>query len=140
MRKQNLPIKRLATEEALTQVAVDELKYPDLEALYVARGRGARLAAVGRGAPRRGSLSGTPEEDVTEVPLARPVRIGHAGRGRPGRRWCAGCPDVWVRLGRCCTPVPGDEIMGFVTRGQGVSRAPHRLPEREVAANGSPSG
>jgi GTP pyrophosphokinase len=32
-----------------------------------------------------------------------------------------GLPDVWVRLGRCCTPVPGDEIIGFVTRGQGVS-------------------
>jgi GTP pyrophosphokinase len=26
-----------------------------------------------------------------------------------------------VRLSRCCTPVPGDEIMGFVTRGRGVS-------------------
>ena len=32
-----------------------------------------------------------------------------------------GLGDVWVRLGRCCTPVPGDEILGFVTRGQGVS-------------------
>ena len=32
-----------------------------------------------------------------------------------------GLPDVWVRLGRCCTPVPGDPIVGFVTRGQGVS-------------------
>ena len=75
MRKQNLPFKRLATEEALTQVAVDEMKYPDLEALYVAVGEGhvspqsvvARLARL---------LSGTPEEDVTEVPLARPVRLG----------------------------------------------------------------
>jgi GTP pyrophosphokinase len=28
---------------------------------------------------------------------------------------------VWVRLGRCCTPVPGDQILGFVSRGQGVS-------------------
>ena len=32
-----------------------------------------------------------------------------------------GLGDVWVRLGRCCTPVPGDDIMGFVTKGQGVS-------------------
>ena len=29
--------------------------------------------------------------------------------------------DVWVKLAKCCTPVPGDEIVGFVTRGQGVS-------------------
>jgi GTP pyrophosphokinase len=32
-----------------------------------------------------------------------------------------GRSDVWVKLARCCTPVPGDEILGFVTRGQGVS-------------------
>ena len=119
MRKQNLPFKRLANEEVLTQVAVDEMKFPDLEALYVAVGEGhvspqsvvARLARL---------LSGTTEDDVTDVPLARPVRLGkqaEVGQGVMVR----GLPDVWVRLGRCCTPVPGDQIMGFVTRGQGVS-------------------
>ena len=119
MRRQNLPFKRLATEDALSQVAVDEMKFPDLEALFVAVGEGhvspqsvvARLARL---------LSGTTEEDVTDVPLARPVRLGkqaEVGQGVMVR----GLPDVWVRLGRCCTPVPGDQIMGFVTRGQGVS-------------------
>jgi guanosine-3',5'-bis(diphosphate) 3'-pyrophosphohydrolase len=119
MRRQNLPFKRLASEEALTQVAVEEMKFPDLEALYVAVGEShvspqsvvARLARL---------LSGSPEEDVTDVPLARPVRLGkqaEVGQGVMVR----GLPDVWVRLGRCCTPVPGDAIMGFVTRGQGVS-------------------
>jgi GTP pyrophosphokinase len=119
MRKQNLPFKRLANEEVITQVAVDEMKFPDLEALYVAVGEGhvspqsvvARLTRL---------LSGTPQDDVTDVPLARPVRLGkqaEVGQGVMVR----GLPDVWVRLGRCCTPVPGDQIMGFVTRGQGVS-------------------
>jgi guanosine-3',5'-bis(diphosphate) 3'-pyrophosphohydrolase len=117
MRKQNLPFKRLATEEALIQVA-GELHHPTLESLYVALGEGqvspqsvvARLARL---------VSGTPEEDVTEVPLARPVKLGtpDVSQGVVVR----GLPDVWVRLGRCCTPVPGDEIIGFVTRGQGVS-------------------
>jgi GTP pyrophosphokinase len=32
-----------------------------------------------------------------------------------------GADDVWVKLARCCTPVPGDPIVGFVTRGNGVS-------------------
>ena len=32
-----------------------------------------------------------------------------------------GMPDVMVRLSRCCTPVPGDEVMGFVTKGRGVT-------------------
>ncbi len=32
-----------------------------------------------------------------------------------------GASDLWVKLAKCCTPVPGDEILGFVTRGAGVS-------------------
>ncbi len=137
MRKQNVPFKRLATEDALEQVA-GEMKYPNLETLHVAIGEGqvspqsvvARLSRI---------ISGTPEEDVTQVPLARPVRIGKEditqGVVVPGSS------DVWVRLGRCCTPVPGDEIMGFVTRGQGVSvhrtdcpnaKALAREPERLI--------
>ena len=117
MRKERLPIKRLATEASLTQVAT-ELKYPNLEALYVAVGEGhvspqSVVARVAR------SVSGTTDEDEIEVPLARPVRLGPAdvSKGVVVR----GLGDVWVRLGRCCTPVPGDEILGFVTRGQGVS-------------------
>ncbi len=117
MRKQNVPFKRLATEEALSQVAAD-LKVPNLEALYVAVGEGhvspqsvmARLSRL---------VTGTDEHDVTEVPLARPVKLrrDEVSKGIVVR----GATDLWVRLGRCCTPVPGDEILGFVTRGQGVS-------------------
>ena len=118
MRKQNLPFKRLATEETLRQVAVG-LKYAKLEDLYVALGEGhvspqSVVARVSR------LLTGHSEEDVTEVPLARPVRIG--GKQDIGQGVVVkGLPDVWVRLSRCCTPVPGDEILGFVTKGQGVS-------------------
>ncbi len=137
MRKQNVPFKRLATEEALAQVAA-ELKQPNLEALYVAIGEGhvspqsvlARLSRL---------LTGTSEEDVTDVPLARPVRI--AQRDVSQGIVVPGSSDVWVRLGRCCMPAPGDEIMGFVTRGQGVSvhrtdcpnaKALTREPERLI--------
>jgi GTP pyrophosphokinase len=116
LRRQNVPFKRLATEEALRQLA-DEMKFPGLDALYIALGEGhvspqsvvARLTRI---------VQGTTPEDSTEVPLARPVRIEHdvtSGVVVPGSA------DVWVRLARCCTPVPGDEIMGFITRGQGVS-------------------
>ncbi len=137
MRKQNVPFKRLATEEALGQVAT-EMKYPNLESLYVAVGEGhvspqsvvARMSRI---------ITGTSEEDVTDVPLARPVRIGERDISRGVV--VPGSSDVWVRLGRCCTPVPGDEIMGFVTRGQGVSvhrtdcpnvKALTREPERLI--------
>jgi guanosine-3',5'-bis(diphosphate) 3'-pyrophosphohydrolase len=147
MRKQNLPFKRLATEEALAQVA-DDLKLPNLEALYVAVGEG-HVSPQSVVARLTRQFTDTTDEEVTELPLARPVRIGKpdVSSGVLVR----GSTDLWVRLGRCCTPVPGDEIMGFVTRGQGVSvhrtdcpnvKALQREPDRliEVSwAEGKPT-
>ena len=144
MRKQNLPFKRLATEDAMEQIAAD-LKYPDLDALYVAVGDGhvspqsvvARLARL---------VSGTNDDDVTDdVPLARPVKIARPDHVAQGMM-VKGLPDVWVKLGRCCTPVPGDAIVGFVTRGQGVSvhradcpnvKTLRREPERMIEVSWS---
>jgi GTP pyrophosphokinase len=117
MRKQNLSFKRLTTEEALEQVAAD-LKHPDLDALYVAVGEG-HVSPQSVVARLSRQLSGSSEEEVTDVPLARPVRITQPDVARGVM--VKGLGDVWVRLGRCCTPVPGDQIVGFVTRGQGVS-------------------
>jgi GTP pyrophosphokinase len=116
MRKQGVPFKRLATEEALAEVASD-LKYPSREALYVAVGEGhvspqsvvARLARI---------LATPADEELPDVPLARPVRIK---KEQPQGVIVTGASDVWVRLARCCMPVPGDDIVGFVSRGQGVS-------------------
>jgi guanosine-3',5'-bis(diphosphate) 3'-pyrophosphohydrolase len=144
MRKQNLPFKRLATEEVLEQVSTD-LRYPDLDALYVAVGEGhvSPQSVVARVARR---VSGTSEEDVTDdVPLARPVRIAPQPDISHGVM-VKGLPDVWVKLGRCCTPVPGDDIVGFVTRGQGVSvhradcpnvKTLRREPERMIEVSWS---
>ena len=120
MRKQNVPLKRLATEDALEQLA-DEMKFPTLESLYVAIGEGqvSPQSIVARLARR---VQGSTEEDVTEVPLARPVHLGQpSSTDVTSGVVVPGSEDVWVRLARCCTPVPGDEILGFVTRGQGVS-------------------
>ena len=120
MRKQNVPLKRLATEDALEELA-DEMKFPSLESLYVAIGEGqvSPQSIVARLARR---IQGSTEEDVTEVPLARPVHLGQpSSTDVTSGVVVPGSEDVWVRLARCCTPVPGDDILGFVTRGQGVS-------------------
>jgi GTP diphosphokinase / guanosine-3',5'-bis(diphosphate) 3'-diphosphatase len=117
LRRQGLPLKRLTTEDTLGRVAT-ELKYPSLEALMVAVGEGhvspqsvvIRLTRL---------ISGDEEEEVAaEVPPARPVQLTHRA-DRPVV--VAGADDLWVNLARCCTPVPGDEIVGFVTRGRGVT-------------------
>ncbi|GMA25876.1 GTP pyrophosphokinase [Luteimicrobium album] len=119
MRKQNLPIQRLLSHESLVVLA-SEMRYPDVSALYAAVGEGQVSAAtvVQRLVHALGGEDGT-QEDVAEVALpghtARRVRTGDPGVV------VKGVEDVWVKLAKCCTPVPGDEIVGFITRGQGVS-------------------
>jgi GTP pyrophosphokinase len=115
LRRQGLPLKRLTTEQTLGRVAT-ELKYPSLDALMVAVGEG--HVSPQSVVSRLTRLISADEEEVAEVPPARPVKLAPR-TDQPVV--VAGSDDLWVNLARCCTPVPGDDIVGFVTRGRGVS-------------------
>jgi GTP diphosphokinase / guanosine-3',5'-bis(diphosphate) 3'-diphosphatase len=122
MRKQGLPLQRLTSADTLRDVA-RELRYPDLSALYAAVGEGriSALAVVNRLVSLVSEDAGA-HEDLAETTL--PARAARATRpqGSPDVGIeVEGAPDVWVRLSKCCTPVPGDDIAGFVTHGHGVS-------------------
>ncbi|MFD1543116.1 RelA/SpoT family protein [Nonomuraea guangzhouensis] len=120
MRKQGLPLQRLMSGESLLALARD-LRYPDVSALYAAVGEG-HVAAQTVVQKLVASIGGvdSAEEDIAETSL--PTRLRGRPRGGGGAGVVvAGDSDVWVRLSKCCTPVPGDEIVGFVTRGHGVS-------------------
>ncbi len=115
VRKRGLPLKRLLAPDLLTSLASD-LRLTDITAVYAEIGEG-RMSAESV-VDRLVALSGG-EDDVTEdQPVAHQRHRKPAGD--PGIM-VQGQPDVWVKLARCCTPVPGDEITGFVTRGSGVS-------------------
>ena len=120
MRKQNLPIQRLLSHETMVALA-SELRYADVSALYAAIGDGQISAAnvVHRLVQSLGGDSGT-VEDVAEVARPSAGRTKRKRAGDPGVI-VKGLDDIWVKLAKCCTPVPGDDIVGFVTRGQGVS-------------------
>ncbi|MEX0913896.1 MAG: ACT domain-containing protein, partial [Demequina sp.] len=96
-----------------------EMHYEDVEALYAAIGEHKEQAAdvVARMVEAVGGDEGA-DEDVTEI--TRPGTSRRVRRGDPGVS-VHGLTDVVVKLARCCTPVPGDPIQGFVTRGSGVS-------------------
>ena len=119
MRKQDLPLQRLLTKDSLTALAAD-LRYPDIPSLYAAVGEGQLSAqsVVERVAHSLGGAEGT-SEDAAEALRPSSARRRRASSD-PGVV-VGGMSDVWVRLARCCTPVPGDNIVGFVTRGNGVS-------------------
>src|SRR5271169_2203328 len=119
MRKQGLPLQRLAAADTLITLARD-LRYPDVSGLYAAVGEG-RVSAqsvVEKLVRSVGGLAGA-QEDLAETTL--PTKAPKPRAPTESGVEVTGAPDVWVRLSRCCTPVPGDQISGFVTHGHGVS-------------------
>lgn len=116
MRKDNLPIRKLSDDGLLDQVA-SLLNYDDLTGLFAAVGEH-HVSAEAVVQRARRLIDGEPEqaEDIVHpITAQRPRRKSGAGVH------VEGLDDVMIRLSRCCTPVPGDEIQGFVTRGRGVS-------------------
>src|SRR5436305_3153297 len=119
MRKQGLPLQRLLTSEALLTIARD-LHLPDVASLYAAVGEHqvSAQSVVQKLVAGYGGEEGV-VEDIAETAL--PTRMPKSrGQYDPGVV-VHGVSDVWIKLARCCTPVPGDQIMGFVTRSGGVS-------------------
>ncbi|ATE53318.1 RelA/SpoT family protein [Actinosynnema pretiosum] len=119
VRRVGLPLQRLVSADAMGALA-KELHYPDVSALYAAVGEGHTSArhVVQRLVAQLGGVDHAEDELAersTPSTVARRRVTGDAGV------IVKDSSDVWVKLARCCTPVPGDDILGFVTRGGGVS-------------------
>jgi len=117
MRKAGLPIQKILGGHALLELA-HELKFEDIESLYEAVGNGhiSAHSVIEKLIVLLGSAESHAESDLT--PLVAPVK-----RTRKSVTGIdvEGSADVLVKLARCCAPVPGDQITGFITRGSGVS-------------------
>jgi len=116
LRREGMPVQKLASSAQMSKVAA-QLNYADLDTLYAAIGEGHLSAKAVVQRVQRDLRGG---EEQLPVTVARPPRSRTRGNVDVGVH-VEGLDDVMVRLSRCCTPVPGDEIMGFVTRGRGVS-------------------
>ncbi|CAN5266699.1 GTP pyrophosphokinase [soil metagenome] len=122
MRKEGLPLQRLLTHDSLQAIA-KELHHPDVSSLYAAVGEGNIGAqnVVRHVLDLHGGDEGTAEDLAEAVVLPTRADRGRRVRGGDAGVIVPGTSDLLVKLARCCTPVPGDEIIGFVTRGSGVS-------------------
>jgi GTP diphosphokinase / guanosine-3',5'-bis(diphosphate) 3'-diphosphatase len=120
LRKGGLPLQRLLTLEHLTAVA-GFFKLSDVSALYAAVGEGTvgPQAVVNRLIIVEGGDEIVADE-TSEDRVVTGRRRRSSGAGDSGIR-VIGASDLLVKLAKCCTPVPGDDILGFVTRGAGVS-------------------
>ncbi|MGP6176916.1 RelA/SpoT family protein [Microbacterium sp. A196] len=117
MRRQNMPLQRLMNHDSFAEVAL-QLRYEDVSALYAAVGEGhvstqsvleKVTALIAANDTSTGAI------DIPVRPRAHVPRTGDSGI------LVRGASDILVKLAKCCTPVPGDKIVGFVTRGSGVS-------------------
>ena len=120
LRKTGLPLQRLLTVEHLTAVA-DSFRLADVNALYAAIGEGSvgPQGVVQRLIATEGGLDQAMDENLEDRPVltTRLARRSHSDVGVV----VEGDSSMWVKLARCCTPLPGDEILGFITRENGVS-------------------
>jgi GTP pyrophosphokinase len=118
LRREGLPVQKILSTTSLDEVA-EALNYTSRDAMFTAIGEHHISPESVAGRVSKLMRGSTPERD--EV-MATPVRR-HRRRPADGNVGIhvEGLDDMLVRIARCCTPVPGDEIMGFVTRGRGVS-------------------
>ena len=116
LRRAGLPIKEVLDGPELAAVAAS-MNYHEPDTLYAAVGEHhvSARSLVGRVA---NVLRPDEDDEVTAIPVK--TRRPRSDTDRV-RVHVEGLDDMLVRLSRCCTPVPPDEIMGFVTRGRGVS-------------------
>ncbi|MFV1971100.1 MAG: ACT domain-containing protein, partial [Acidimicrobiia bacterium] len=109
------PLKGVDTELA---AVADQLGFVDLDGLY-------RSVGENRTSPQTVTQRLARElrpEDTAEAVMAERLPVPHKRR-RPatGDVIVEGLEDMLVRMAKCCGPVPGDDIIGFVTIGRGVS-------------------
>jgi GTP pyrophosphokinase len=117
LRRENLPVQRIFDTDAF-KAQLAEHNYVDVEALLAAIGEHHVTAKTIAQRISRSFRDGEQEEQLPASVL-KPSSM-RRGRTAVGIH-VEGLDDLLVRLSKCCTPVPGDEIMGFVTRGRGVS-------------------
>ena len=118
LRRVRLPVNRVMESSHLTS-EMESLNYLDLDTLLAAIGEGHVEAAqfAQRIAAR---FEDSDSEERLPASVLRPDDLRRRGNSNVGIH-VEGFDDVMVRLSKCCTPVPGDEILGFITRGRGVS-------------------
>lgn len=117
-----LAVHRLFTHESLRMLASD-LNYSDVDALYTAIGRG----EITPGHVCHRLVEGLePESEADDVlqsgsATSKIANTPQEGRGDGSGILVQGEADFSAKLAKCCTPVPGDKIFGFITKGGGVS-------------------
>ena len=117
VRKKNLSLSRVLSAQNLASVATG-LKYENVDSLYAALGEG---QVSTQSVLEKIMVFVNDVEHDDDTVFVVPTRKPTATRDNDSGVLVRGAADILVKLAKCCTPVPGDGIVGFITRGNGVS-------------------
>ena len=117
LRRAGMPIQTSMSSAGLSEI-VTQLNVTDLDGLLALIGE-SQISAQSVVQRLQRELNGGEIESLPTT-VTRGPRINR-GPKRGAGIYVEGLDDVMVHLARCCSPVPGDQIMGFVTQGRGVS-------------------
>ncbi|CAB4530818.1 unannotated protein [freshwater metagenome] len=117
VRKKNLSLSKVLSAQNLASVATG-LKYENVDSLYAALGEG---QVSTQSVLEKIMVFVNDVEHDDDTVFVVPTRKPTATRDNDSGVLVRGAADILVKLAKCCTPVPGDGIVGFITRGNGVS-------------------
>jgi GTP diphosphokinase / guanosine-3',5'-bis(diphosphate) 3'-diphosphatase len=118
LKGQNLPYRKIAGSAVLAQV-IRETGFKKAEEFYVALGSGKVPASqIVNKVIQRLKTSEIVEEDAV---MLKPPKAKDAAASQNFGINVSGVEDVLVRLAKCCTPVPGDPIIGYISLGKGIT-------------------
>jgi len=122
LRREGLPARRLLKDKLLTSIA-EQLNYNSPDLLFQAVGEGHQSAesVANRFARELRGDDSSGEADRDRLPTTARRRGMHLRSDSDVGVHVEGLDDILVRLSQCCNPISPDEIIGFVTRGRGVS-------------------
>lgn len=116
-KKKGTSLKQIFTDEYVEYV-LKKHRMPSMDNIYGAVGYGGLSAVQVLG--KAFSESETKEKQKTVIPSIAPTPQSPRGKNVRGV-YVSGSDDMLVRYSKCCNPLPGDDIVGYITRGRGVS-------------------
>ncbi len=125
LRREGLPVQKFLTPTGLASI-ISAMGYDNLESLLAAIGEG-HHSGLGIVQRIEREMSPDPAENTSTLAVKSPHMTGGRVTAKDSLTkqhrsvYVEGLDDIVVRLSKCCSPVPGDPIIGFVTRGHGVS-------------------
>ncbi|MDR2748937.1 MAG: bifunctional (p)ppGpp synthetase/guanosine-3',5'-bis(diphosphate) 3'-pyrophosphohydrolase [Bifidobacteriaceae bacterium] len=114
LEKEHIDTKQALSEKVLKEIA-NQMNLSDTQAIYASIGEG-KVSTMNI-LNRLKKILGVDEKNENTILTSKPTKVDENNPGVIAE----GVDSLWIKLAKCCLPVPGDEIVGFITKGHGIT-------------------